>query len=148
MPVRDLTEWLQARPRPVVAANPDGVRRAFHLWLQAADDGDGATTDLPEVFRAEVEVGYREILSAIAGELRCVECQAFVASPWVEEEGRTQEAAFALSTTRVCCECGHDLFREESALEVYRGRSDTGLMKRASCVNGRVVAYASRGKTE
>ena len=68
-----------------------------------------------------IEGCYREILSATTGELRCVQCQAFVASPWVEEEGRTQAGAFMLSTTRVCCERGHVLFRQESALEIYRG---------------------------
>ena len=121
VPARDLADWLQAPPKPVVAARPDGVRRAFHLWLQAADDRGGATTDLPEAFRAEVQGRYREILSAIAGYLRCVQCQAFVVSPWVEEEGRTQDGAFMLSTTRVCCERGHVPFRQESVLEIYRG---------------------------
>ena len=121
VPARDLGDWLQAPPKPVVAARSDGVRRAFHLWLQAADDQGDATTDLPEAFRAEVQGRYREILSAIAGYLRCVQCQAFVVSPWVEEEGRTQDGAFMLSTTRVCCERGHVPFRQESVLEIYRG---------------------------
>lgn len=123
VPARDLADWIQSRPKPVVAARPDGVRRAFHLWLQAADDQGDATTDLPEAFRAEVQGRYREILSATTGDLRCVQCQAFVASPWVEEEGRTQDGAFTLSTTRVCCERGHDLFREDAAIKIHRGAS-------------------------
>lgn len=107
----------------VAAIRPDGFRRAFHPWLQAADDLGDATTELPEAFRAEVQGRYREILAAIAGDLRCMQCQALVASPWVEEEGRAQDGAFTVSTTRVCCERGHDLFREDAAIEIHRGAS-------------------------
>ena len=69
---RDLEYWLEGRDPPVVAARPDGPRRAFRLWLQGADNRVDAITDLPDAFRSELRGRFTQMVSAIAGELRCV----------------------------------------------------------------------------
>ena len=118
---RDLEHWLEERDPPVVAARPDGTRRAFRLWLQAADDRVDAITDLPDAFRSELRGRFTQMVSAIAGELRCVRCDDVVTGLEEVCGDKTLDGAFTVWTTQTRCVRGHDLFSEAHATEFYFG---------------------------
>lgn len=118
---RDLEHWLEERDPPVVAARPDGTRRAFRLWLQGADDRMDAVVDLPDTFRLELRGPLREMITALAGDLRCAQCDEFVNSLEFADGGLTGEEVVTAWTTPVRCGKGHELFYEEPDIDLYFG---------------------------